>query len=144
MPCKPWEINLDTPPSSAHPYESWLQFWSSHLASSTTSARISQSAQQIQTPLTLTAWQEALSQYPNQQLVKFFLQGIAEGFRIGYSHHTGGILKSARKNLEGARQHPKVMDEYLSKEMHLKRITGPYPKSKLPHIHINRLGVIPK
>jgi len=53
-------------------------------------------------------------------------------------------LKSTRKNLEGARQHPQVVEEYLSRELHLNRIAGPYCKSKLPSIQISRFGIIPK
>ena len=102
------------------------------------------SAQQIYTPLIYASWQQALLQYPNQQLVEFFLKGISEGFRIGYSYHIGSNLKAARKNLEGARQHPQVVDEYLSKELHLHRIAGPYHKSEIPSIQISRFGVIPK
>ena len=70
-----------------------------------------------------------LSQYSNQQLVQFFLQGISEGFHIGYSYHTGSTLKTAKKNLVGARQHPRVVDEYLSNELSHNRIVGPYSKS---------------
>ena len=144
MPSEPWEIDLDTPLSSEHPYETWLQLWSNHLAHNFPPTQIPQSAQQIHTPLIFTTWQQALSQYPNQQLTQFFLQGISEGFRIGYSYHTGNILKAARKNLAGARQHPQVVDEYLSKELSHNRIAGPYSKSNLASIQISRFGVIPK
>ena len=48
------------------------------------------------------------------------------------------------KNLVGARQHSKVVDKYLSKELSHNRIAGPYSKSKLSSIQINRFGVIPK
>ena len=106
--------------------------------------KIPQSAQQIHTPLIFGTWQQALLQYPNQQLVEFFLKGISEGFRIGYSYHIGSNLKAAKKNIEGARQHPQVVDEYLSKELDLNRIAGPYHKFMLPSIQISRFGVIPK
>jgi len=36
------------------------------------------------------------------------------------------------------------VEEYLSKELHLNRIAGPYCKSKLPSIQISRFGIIPK
>ena len=136
-------MDLETPTSSP-PYETWLQLWSSHLAHSPPPTQIPESAQQIHTPLIYNTWQQALSEYPNQQLIQFFLQGISQGFRIGYSYHTRSNLKSVRKNLEGARQHPQVVDEYLSKEIRLNRIAGPYCKSKLPSIQISRFGVIPK
>ena len=53
-------------------------------------------------------------------------------------------MKAARKNLAGARQHPQVVDEYLSKELSHSRITGPFSRSKLPSVQISRFGVIPK
>ena len=143
MPCKPWEINLDTPLSS-DPYETWLQLWSNHQAHNSPPTQIPQSAQLIHTPLIFNTWQQALLQYPNQQLTQFFLQGISEGFRIGYSYHTSSTLKAARKNLVGARQHQQVVDEYLSKELSHNRIAGPYSKSNLSSIQISRFGVIPK
>ena len=93
---------------------------------------IPQSAQQIHTPLIFGTWQQVLLQYPNQQLVEFFLKGISEGFHIGYSYHIGSNLKAAKKESRGARQYPQVVDEYLSKELHLNRIAGPYHKSMLP------------
>ena len=57
---------------------------------------------------------------------------------------TAITLAVTQKNLEGTRQHPQVVDEYLSKELHLNRIARPYHKSILPSIQINRFGVIPK
>jgi len=83
-------------------------------------------------------------QYPNQQLVEFYLKGISKGMHVGYSYHIGSNLKAAEKNLEGARQYPQVVDEYLSKELHLNRTAGPYYKSMFPSIQISRFGVIPK
>ena len=143
IPSEHWEINLETPFSCEQTYEIWLQNWSSHLLGSHSSLQIPHSACQIHTPLKLTRWQQALSHHPNEQLAQFFLEGISGGFRIGYNC-TYTNLKAARKNLEGARQHPEVVDEYLSKELALNRIVGPYKKSELPSIQISRFGVIPK
>ena len=41
------------------------------------------SASRIYTPLDLKHWQEHLAPHPNQELVHFFLEGIAHGFRTG-------------------------------------------------------------
>ena len=142
-PMEHWEL-IDPPPTATDTYETWLQNWMKHLADSNQDLQIPGTAQQIHTPLRLGAWQQALSLYPNQQLAKFFLDGISEGFRIGYNYRTNGNLKSANKNLEGARQHPEVVDTYLSKEVALNRVAGPYNKSRIPNIQISRFGVIPK
>ena len=63
------------------------------------------------------------------------------GFRLGSNKMT---TKSARKNLKSAVVHPSVIDEYLQKEVSLGRLSGHYPPSSCPGIHINRFGVIPK
>jgi len=70
------------------------------------------------------------------------MKGIEEGFRIGFNSHV--TLKLAWKNLEGAIQHPQVVDEYLKKEIVEKRVVGPFRKSQFPAIQISRFGVVPK
>ena len=69
--------------------------------------------------------------------------GISQGFRIGFagSHNS---LKSARTNLGGALQHPKVVEEYLATEFSQHRIASPFNKAAVPKAHISRFGVIPK
>ena len=105
---------------------------------------VPESVRPVHTPLIPTAWGELLSSYPDQRLVQFFLRGITEGFQIGYSDRISQGLRSSRKNLEGAIQHPEVVDEYLDKEMTLSRVAGPFTKAHLPGIQISRFGVIPK
>ena len=139
-----WETYIDPPPPSTQPYETLLQMWNAHLAGNCQAPKIPSSACQIHTPLRLAAWRMALSNYPNQELAQFFLQGISEGFRIGYNRCSSINLKPAKRNLEGARQHPEVVDEYLAKELALNRIAGPYKKSQLSTVQISRFGVIPK
>jgi len=63
------------------------------------------------------------------------------GFRLGSS---GSTIQSAKKNLKSAAEHPTVIDNYLQKEVTLGRLSGPYPPSTCPNVHINRFGVIPK
>ena len=73
---------------------------------------VSAVAQAISTPLDLSAWCYFLHGHPDRDLFHFFLQGISEGFRIGFNyHHT--TLKAARKNLACAISHFSVVDDYL-------------------------------
>ena len=72
----------------------------------------------------------------------FFLDGLANGFRIGFSSPLS-TLRPSRRNLPSALEHPKVVDEYLQKEITENRVAGPF----LPEAcvgHISRFGVIPK
>ena len=77
------------------------------------------------------------------QLVHFTLLGIQEGFRIGFRKQPSS-LNSARRNLKGALDHPIVVSDYLSTEISLGRILGPYLPAAVPQVHISRFGVIPK
>jgi len=84
-----------------------------------------------------------LLDHPNTRLVRFLLNGICQGFHIGFARLPES-LKSARKNLEGATQRPQVVDDYLSLEVSAGRVVGPFPPRAVPHVHISRFGVIPK
>ena len=97
----------------------------------------------ISTPLVLSHWDHALATYPNRDFADFFLQGISQGFRIGFSY---GLthLKPSKLNLKGAHSHHNVVNDYLQTEINLNRVAGPFPSSLLPSCQISRFGVIPK
>ena len=84
-----------------------------------------------------------LTDHPNRPLVDFFITGLTEGFRIGFRDQSTP-LKSAKRNLSCALQHPDVVQTYLTEEMALGRVAGPFPKSVVPQAHVSRFGVIPK
>ena len=69
--------------------------------------------------------------------------GITQGFQLGFNS-TLSSLKPACKNLEGALQHPSVVDNYITEEIMHHRINGPLPKTTVPMAHISHFGVIPK
>ena len=89
-------------------------------------------------------WESYLSKHPNCQLVEFFLQGLTKGFHIGFDYASAITLKSAKSNMESARLHGKVVDEYLQTEMSLGRVAGPFIPDAIPDGHVSRFGVIPK
>ena len=43
-----------------------------------------------------------------------------------------------------ATAHPNVVEEYLKHKLSLGRMSGPYPISVCPDVHVSRFGVIPK
>ena len=88
-------------------------------------------------------WEQHLAKHPNRQLVKFFLEGLSKGFRIGFEY-TSIVLKSAQSNIASARSHANVVDEYLKTEIELTRVAGPFPPEAIHNGHISRFGVIPK
>ena len=123
------------------PYPLWLQQWLRHLTPIPLFSKTPLQASNILTPLRYTTWQGHLRPHPHQDLVQYFLQGIATGFRIGFD---GSSTQSAKNNLKSAVDHLAVIDDYLHDELSLGRISGPYRPSMCPDVHINRFGVIPK
>ena len=76
-------------------------------------------------------------------MAQFFLNGIAEGFKIG--HDYGSVcLRSARKYLDTAHQHKEVISEYLQTEIDNKRVAVPFSQEDTTGVQISRFGVIPK
>ena len=97
----------------------------------------------VSTPLSLPAWEQALTSHPDRAFARYICQGLRYGFRIGFQ--CSAQLRPAKANMESAKQHPEVVSEYLHKECSLGRMLGPFPEtSQLPPLHISRFGVIPK
>lgn len=88
-------------------------------------------------------WRHFLAAHPDQEMIQFFLQGLATGFKVGFAYHHAS-LKPAKKNLRSAMEHPDVVQEYLENEIWEKRVIGPFDKGTTPLAQINRFGVIPK
>ena len=120
----------------------WLQMWLSSF-SITCTREIPLTTRNVCTPLSAPAWHLMLQDHPNTHLVQFLLEGICNGFRIGFARSPES-LKSARTNLEGAQQRPEVVTDYLSSEVGSGRVVGPFPPCAVPFVHISRFGVIPK
>ena len=139
-----WEIGKASSQITMTPYSAWLDKWQSNWEDTRSTPHIPVSARNVNTPLIEDAWGRCLTHYPNQPLTRFSLQGLREGFHIGFNSHFLPNLKSSRKNLEGAIQHPAVVDKYLEEKVALGRVAGPFRKSDLTRIQISRFGVIPK
>ena len=100
-------------------------------------------ASSVHTTLRASAWHSMLVSHPDRSLVQFMLDGICKGFYIGFTKPPSS-LKAARSNLEGAWEHPDIVTDYLSIEIFLDRVAGPFPLKAIPQVHISRFGVIPK
>ena len=105
--------------------------------------RVCASACKIHTPLKFKSWQYYLQTHPNQDLVHFFLDGISQGFRIGFNSSTQS-LHSAHKTLQGVTLHPEIVYEYLQNKLALNRVCGPYLRHQCSMVQVSRFSVIPK
>ena len=70
------------------------------------------------------------------------IEGISEGFRIGFDHSQK--LRSAKRNMRSATEHPDIVQKYLCEEMQEGRVAGPFQPGEVTGLHISRFGVIPK
>ena len=87
-----WEMEL--PAETSINYKRWLPEWKKQISLGTMLPTVPTVAQTVSTPLDLSAWCYFLRGYPDRDLVHFFLQGLSEGFRVGFDYqHT--VLKSA-------------------------------------------------
>jgi len=117
--------------------------WTSQRVEPVTKLRVPAAATRITSPLIIDNWCIMLADYQNKPLVNFFISGLHDGFRIGFTSCTAKI-KSAKRNMQCALEHPEVVESYLADEVALGRVSGPFSYSSVPHAHISRFGVIPK
>ena len=105
-----------------------------HLTPMSSLHKIPPDACQIKTPLIKEAWLHHLQSYHHRDLAQYFLDSISNGFQIGFQ---GANLQSANKNLQSATAHPNIVEEYLKHELSLGRMSGPYPISVCPDVHVS-------
>ena len=98
---------------------------------------------QVTTPLKWETWARALQAHPDRDFVAYIVEGLRDGFRIGFNY-AGHTCNPAKRNMLSASQHPAVIDEYLREECGLSRIIGPLNAMEVEGIQISRFGVIPK
>jgi hypothetical protein len=94
-------------------------------------------------PIQVDKLQLELRNHPNQGKVAYVLNGLKEGFHLGFELSTTS-LKSASRNLQSASLHPSVIDKYLQTEVGNGRVAGPFSTPPLSNLHISGFGVIPK
>ena len=93
-------------------------------------------------PLNASEFARELTAHPQPQQVSYVLNGLRNGFRLGFRPLRK--LSSARKNKLSAFQHPKIIDDYLANEVAFHRVAGPFSHPPFPNLHVSSFGVIPK
>lgn len=94
-------------------------------------------------PIQVDKLQLELLRHPDQGKVAYVLNGLKEGFRVGFEP-SASSLKSASRNLQSSSLHPPVIDKYLQTEVEKGRVAGPFSSPPLSNLHISGFGVIPK
>ena len=100
----------------------------------------------VSTPLNLPGWELMLENHPDKQYVDFILNGIRDGFRLGFQRESDKdlVISLARKNMKSADENPQVVRDYLEAELRRGTMLGPLSREEVPEVHLNRFGVIPK
>lgn len=96
----------------------------------------------VKTPLILQAWKQKLARHPDREYADIILKGIEQGFHTGVDGTR--VITAAKQNMLSGRQNPHVITEYIRKEVEQGHILGPFSRETAPHVHINRIGAIPK
>ena len=94
-------------------------------------------------PLRWQEWQLALRNHPDKEFAKYLVEGIKEGFRVGFKY-CSNRCRWAGKNMGSAIEPPEIVREYLAKEYAEGRELGPFPLQAVPRVQFSRFGVIPK
>ena len=93
--------------------------------------------QAISSPLHLAQWRRCLRSHPDADFSHYILQGLEFGFHIGVQE--GAQLQPSRRNMQSAREHPEIIEEYLHRETSGGRILGPYSLNTMTGIHTNQI-----
>ena len=97
----------------------------------------------IITPLEWSRWQSALRGHPDKEYATYIVQGLRDGFRIGFQYGTV-CCQSTKSNMPSARRCEDKVAEFLASECAAGRILGPFSRDMVPMVHINRIGAVPK
>ena len=75
------------------------------------------------TPIKVDRFQHELGHHPNPDKVAYVVQGLHDGFHLGFHYSTS--LKSAAGNMASALLNPQVVDNYLQSELQMGRVADP-------------------
>ena len=80
----------------------------------------------VSTPLSLPAWERALTSHPDRAFARYICQGYRYGFMIEFQR--SAQLRPAKANMEPANQRSEVVSEYLHNECSLGRNAWALPR----------------
>ena len=98
----------------------------------------------IQTSAKIEEWEKGLADHPDQWFAKFILQGLKEGFRVGYDYQTS-CLRSAHGNMVVTNPEVITAYMYIRSELEANRLVELTKEdAEALLIHRSPKGIIPK
>ena len=86
-------------------------------------------------------FEKLLVDHPNQFLVKYIINGLRNGFDIGF---TGEFSATRPPNLKSATQNKTLIQQAIDKEISRGHTAGPFPNPPFPNTHCSPIGAAPK
>ena len=93
----------------------------------------------VSTPINIDVLSKELSGHPDSHFVANLINSLRYGTPVGYIVPTSPGYPVIYNRL-----HPDVVSSYLTKEIALGRIAGPFQSPPLPNLQCHPMGVIPK
>ena len=93
-------------------------------------------------PYVPAVWASASEGYPDAAERKWVLEGISEGFKLGFT--PGSRVGKVTANSKTLDEHMDVVIAYLKEEVEKGSMCGPFSSPPLEGLHRNRIKVIPK
>ena len=94
-------------------------------------------------PLQLFQFQVELADYPDQAAAAYVLNGLRDGFRVGFETLSASLWSSS-SNMRSTFDHPSVINAYLENEVSCGWVAGPFSSPPFRDLHISHFGVVPK
>ena len=94
-------------------------------------------------PVNISALEQSLSTHTDQQFAHYILQGVSQGFRIGF-HAPSLHLRSSTRNHPSSLVNQQVVSAYIEEEVAMGRMVGPIPPQLHPSLHTSPIGLVPK
>jgi hypothetical protein len=96
-----------------------------------------------QTPVNIINFAKYTMDHPNKALINYLLNGLQEGFRLGF---TGERITNIMRNLSSLELSPQTLPAFINKEIELGRIAGPFSVRNPPvdKFMVNPLGLVEK
>ena len=91
----------------------------------------------------LAAWSHHLVQHPDKEFVRYIMEGLCFGFRLGFDHVRYSCVR-ARGNMASTRQDSNLVSSYLDEERSLGRVIGPLDIEAFPIVQCSPMGLVPK
>lgn len=94
-------------------------------------------------PINLQALEPFFTNHLDQAYANFILQGLSQGFRVGYSMATNKLV-SRRKNHPSSQEQAAAVDDRMLSELTAGMLLGPLPPPQKVLVHVSPIGVVPK